>query len=135
MHHAAKHPTEESSNLMGNLTPAPADAPLCDHLRNAAEPEWSCWLAEGHESDWHVRGNVFWKNTIPLPSAPAAVIAASNHAQDVIYAEFDRQGVDPYDEDAHINLEAMAAAVIERLLSEGVVIPDTIIDPFLTPTS
>lgn len=131
MHHATKHPTEESSNLMGNLTPAPADAPTCDHLRNAAEPEWSCWLAEGHESEWHVRGNVFWKNTIPLPSVPGAQV----HAERAIYDELDRQGIDSYDCVSRIDVEAMAAAVVARLLAEGVVIPDTITDQFLTRES
>lgn len=57
----------------------------------------------------------------------AAVSAAKDHVLDALAHELDQQGVYPYDEeDNPIELLSLADAVVERLIREGVTIPETI---------
>jgi hypothetical protein len=44
------------------------DYEMCGDIRSAVEPEWSCRKAAGHSDPFHIRGNVFWMDTIPVPA-------------------------------------------------------------------
>ena len=62
----------------------------------------------------------------------AEISAAKDHAMDAIERELDKQGVNPYPDGdirgGSIELIDLADAVVERLLKEGVTIPDTMLD-------
>lgn len=61
---------------------------------------------------------------IPEGYELAEVSAAKDHALDALQRELDQQGIGSYD----IELISLADAVVERLIKEGVVIPDTMCD-------
>lgn len=61
----------------------------------------------------------------------AEISAAKDHVMDQLERELERQGIDPYDDEDNPNgpeLISLAHAVVERLLREGVTIPDTMCD-------
>ena len=62
----------------------------------------------------------------------AEISAAKDHVMDAIERELDKQGVNPYPDGdirgGSIELIDLADAVVERLLKEGVTIPDTMLD-------
>jgi len=62
----------------------------------------------------------------------AEISAAKDHVMDAIERELDKQGVNPYPDGdirgGSIELIDLADAVIERLIKEGVTIPDTMCD-------
>jgi hypothetical protein len=66
---------------------------------------------------------------IPAGYEPAENSAAKNHAMDALEAELEKQGIDPYDEEAEIELIDLADAVVEALIRAGVTIPEDISDP------